>query len=140
MDVKFRKTDPKAITPRYASKGAAGLDLHACLEQNLYVGREPTKISTGIAIEIPPGYFGRVTGRSGNAASGLIVYPGVIDSDYRGELIVLAFTLGWSFTVKHGDRIAQLLLLPVQHVTLHEVEELTPSMRGESGFGSTGVR
>ncbi|HEY9793701.1 MAG TPA: dUTP diphosphatase [Candidatus Obscuribacterales bacterium] len=130
--------------PRYATSGSAGLDLTAAIAQPLTL--EPGKrtgISTGLVIEIPPGYEGQVRPRSGLAARAGIALTncvGTIDSDYRGEVVVLLINHGDEpYTFEPGERIAQLLITPVPRVEIVEVEDTAISVeRGEGGFGSTG--
>lgn len=128
--------------PTYATSGSAGADLHACLEDPVTIapgGR--AAIPTGIRLEIPAGYEGQVRPRSGLAARyglTLLNAPGTIDSDYRGEVRVIMVNLSdEAYTIHFGDRIAQLVIAPVQRVTFTSAE-LTESERGEGGFGSTG--
>jgi dUTP pyrophosphatase len=103
---------------------------------------ERAAVSTGIALEIPPGFEGQVRPRSGRAIKEgltLVNSPGTIDSDYRGELKVLLVNLGErEITIRSGDRIAQLVIAPVVRVEVIEVKELAESSRGEGGFGHTG--
>jgi dUTP pyrophosphatase len=129
--------------PRYATPGSAGMDLTAAIEKPLTL--EPGKrtgIPTGIALEIPQGYEGQVRPRSGLAAKAGISLTncvGTIDSDYRGEVVVLAINHGeTAYIFEPGERIAQLLLMPVPRVEIVEVDETNSSERGEGGFGSTG--
>jgi dUTP pyrophosphatase len=129
--------------PQRASADSAGLDLRAAIPSELVVDPgERVAVPTGFALEIPPGWEGQVRPRSGLALRhgiSLANAPGTIDADYRGELRVLLINLGAeSFTVKRGDRIAQLLLAPVPEVVVEEVEVLADSERGSGGFGSTG--
>jgi dUTP pyrophosphatase len=144
MTVCFRKKDPMAALPRYESEGAAGMDLRAFVAEELVIpplGR--AKIPTGLFVEIPRGCEGQVRPRSGLAfRSGLTVLnsPGTIDSDYRGELEVIIINLGSEpFTVKNGDRIAQLVISPVHRAEIAETETLSETTRGGFGFGSTGI-
>ena len=130
--------------PQYESKGAAGMDLRACLggDQDIPpLGR--AKIPTGLRIEIPDGFEGQVRPRSGLAFKhGVTVLnsPGTIDSDYRGDLEIILVNLGdKTFTVKNGDRIAQLVIAPVIHADLAESPALSETERGSGGFGSTGL-
>ncbi|RCN31640.1 deoxyuridine 5'-triphosphate nucleotidohydrolase, domain protein [Ancylostoma caninum] len=97
-------------------------------------------VSTGLQVELPYGYYGRVAPRSGLAAKNFIdVGAGVVDSDYRGELKVLLFNFGSTdFEVKKGDRIAQLICERIAHCTFMQCESLTDTTRGAGGFGSTG--
>lgn len=131
--------------PERASPGSAGLDLRAALAEPLRL--EPGSIAlvpTGFVVEIPPGWEGQVRPRSGLAVRHGVTLanpPGTIDSDYRGEVRVALVHLGSEpYTVRRGDRIAQLLLAPVPEVEIVEVDELTASERGDGGFGSTGTR
>jgi dUTP pyrophosphatase len=131
--------------PSYATDGSAGLDLRAAVEAPLTIapgGR--AVVPTGFVLAIPPGYEGQVRARSGNALRhgiGLPNAPGTIDSDYRGELGVILVNWGAApFTVARGDRIAQLVIAPVAHAVLGEVDELPDSTRGAGGFGHTGSR
>lgn len=129
--------------PRYATPGAAGMDLTAAIEKRMVLeAGKRVGIPTGIIVEIPPGYEGQVRPRSGLAARAGISLTncvGTIDSDYRGEVVVLAINHGdESYTFEPGERIAQLLLMPVPPVEIVEVDEINSSERGEGGFGSTG--
>jgi len=135
-----------AALPRYATEGAAGLDLTAALEQPLVI--EPgarVLVPTGLAIELPASCEGQVRPRSGLAAKhGVTVLnaPGTIDEDYRGEVQVLLVNLGQvAHVIQPGDRIAQLVVAPVLRVSVCEVQDsgsLGASSRGHGGFGSTG--
>jgi dUTP pyrophosphatase len=133
-----------AVLPTYTTEGAAGMDLSAALDAPLVI--EPgahALISTGLAIELPPGHEGQVRPRSGLAArDGVTVLnsPGTIDEDYRGEVRVVLVNHGpRRFVVEPRMRIAQLVVAPVTHVTIDVVEEpLSETARGLSGFGSTG--
>ncbi|MBI2954091.1 MAG: dUTP diphosphatase [Chloroflexi bacterium] len=130
--------------PRYASERAAGMDLHAAVEAEVIVKPlERAFIPTGIAIAIPQGYEGQVRPRSGLAARhgiAMLNSPGTIDADYRGEIAVLLINLGTDpFTVKRGDRIAQLVIAPIGHVEWLPAEHLEPTSRGPEGFGHTGI-
>ena len=129
--------------PYYATDGAAALDLHACIEEAVTIAPHARiMIPTGIAAAIPDGYVGIMAVRSSmgvkngiNLANGI----GVIDSDYRGQMHVTLYnTTDEPYTVRCGDRIAQLMIVPVLHPTLRVVEELPETARGEGGFGSTG--
>jgi dUTP pyrophosphatase len=134
-----------AALPRYATEGAAGLDLTAALEQPMVI--EPgarALVPTGLAIELPARCEGQVRPRSGLASKhGVTVLnaPGTIDEDYRGELSVIVLNAGAEpFTVERGMRIAQAVLAPVTRATWQEVAALPDSTRGAGGFGSTGTR
>lgn len=142
----FRRIRPEAILPAYQSEGAAGMDLVACTDQLQPIVIPPGEIRiipTGWAVSIPKGLEGQVRPRSGLATKfGLTVpnAPGTIDSDYRGEVAVALINLGRQpFTVEHGMRIAQLVIAPVARAIIREASKLTPTARGEGGFGSTGV-
>lgn len=147
MKVNYKKLDDSAVTPCYGSEYAAGLDLSALIKNDEKVqiipAGETVKISTGIAMEIPKGYFGAIFARSGMATKrGLrpANCVGVIDSDYRGEIIVaLHNDTNKCETIHNGDRIAQLVTIPYLPVALEEVDELSDTNRGDNGFGSTGI-
>jgi dUTP pyrophosphatase len=138
--IRVKKLRPGARIPFRASAGATGYDLYACLESGLSVGREPTRVPTGIAIETPEGYDVQIRPRSGLSARGVMVTLGTIDADYRGELIVTMYTLPYSepHTVMDGDRIAQLVISRMAEIEMEEVAELAASERGAGGHGSTG--
>lgn len=129
--------------PAPASSGAAGADLRAAVERDLVLlPMARAAVPTGLQLEIPLGWEGQVRPRSGLALRhGVTVVnaPGTIDSDYRGEVQVLLINLGADpFTVRRGERIAQLVLAPVAASRFVEVERLDPTDRGDGGFGSTG--
>jgi dUTP pyrophosphatase len=132
--------------PQYQSAHAAGLDLLAAVPAEAAVVIPPggrALIPTGIAIALPQGYEGQVRPRSGLAARhGITVLnaPGTVDADYRGEIQVVLANLGSEpFAVSRGTRIAQLIIAPVQQVTLVETVTLDSTVRGQGGFGSTGT-
>jgi len=150
QSVKFKKLTPEAHLPMRATEGAACYDLFACQTICIDDMRTFKVVSTGIAIELPPGYVGLICSRSGLASKhGIFVLnaPGVIDEDYRGELKVilgrLPYTPQWpseTYTlVEPGMRIAQLMILPITHLPIEEVTDLTTTARGEGALGSTGV-
>jgi dUTP pyrophosphatase len=135
----FTKLHPEALAPHRATPGATGWDLYACLPDGpVEVGYRPEFIPTGIAVAVPEGYDLQLRGRSGLAAEGVMTHPGTIDSDYRGEIVVLLYNVYGEYTVQHGDRIAQLVLTPAPKAVWHEAQELPESARGAGGFGSTG--
>ena len=141
--VKVKKVSSRAILPTYGSEHSAGADLYACIESEVTVSPgETTVIPTGLAIEIPSGYAGLVFARSGLATKkGLAPANkvGVIDSDYRGEILVGLHNHGAApVTVTPGERIAQLVLTPVLAAEFIEMDEISETRRGAGGFGSTG--
>ncbi|HYL04450.1 MAG TPA: dUTP diphosphatase [Thermoanaerobaculia bacterium] len=130
--------------PAPASAGSSGCDLRAAIEGELtLLPGERLLVPTGLAIEIPAGWEGQVRPRSGLALRhgiGMVNAPGTIDSDYRGEVGVLLINLGSApFTLRRGDRIAQLVIARVESVEWEEAQALDASGRGEGGFGSTGL-
>jgi len=143
VEVLFAKLEPAAEAPSQGTKSAAGWDLRA-LEQTTVKRGKSTKIRTGLAVAIPEGWEGQIRSRSSLGAKGMIMPNGVgtIDSDYRGELMVLATWIGEgdSITLEKGERVAQLLIAPVPQTTFTEVsfEDLSETERGEGGFGSSG--
>ena len=144
MELRVKKLHPEAKLPTRGSEQAAGYDLYASFDGGrIEIPPHGTaKISTGLCIEIPDGYFGAVFARSGLASKeGLrpANCVGVCDSDYRGEyLVMLHNDTDEPRTVLSGDRIAQLVVLPYLSVTFTEVDELSETARGAGGFGSTG--
>lgn len=146
MKVNFKKLNDKAIVPTYGSEFAAGADLYACTEGQT-VSFEPgeTKlIKTGIAMEIPEGYAGLIYARSGIANKrGLAPSNkvGVVDSDYRGEIMVSLHNHSLETqSISDGERIAQMVITPFLRVEYTETEELSDTVRGAGGFGSTGKK
>ena len=129
------------VPPLYATPGSAGCDLIANEEVTLAPGKW-TAVSTGLYLEIPKGYVALVCPRSGLAlrnAVSVLNAPGIIDSDYRGEVkVILVNHDSLRYTVKKGDRIAQLVFTPVVQVKMKIADQLTSTDRGEGGFGSTG--
>ncbi len=147
MRIQVKKLHPEAIVPRYATVGAACFDLHCCEPDTipLLLGQEAhsATFSTGLAFEIPEGHVMLVFSRSGHGFKHGVTLAnsvGVIDSDYRGEVMVrLATVPGYpALPIAHGDRIAQAMIVPVPTVELVEVDELGSTERGSAGFGSTG--
>lgn len=141
--VPLKKLDERAIVPKNAYRGDAGVDLHA-LEGCVLQPFERRLVHTGIAIAIPAGYAGFVLPRSGSALKkglSLVNAPGLIDSNYRGEVGVIAVNLDAHepLTIEAGDRIAQLVLMRVESVAFDVVEDLDATERGAGGFGSSGV-
>ena len=143
--VRVKKLDARAELPVFGSEFAAGADLRACLDGDLTIAPGQTAlIHTGLALEIPAGYAGLVYARSGLATKrGLAPANkvGVIDADYRGEIMVALHNHGAEAqTVGHGERIAQLVVTPFLAVDYEEADELTDTARGAGGFGSTGTK
>ena len=133
-----------AKLPEYKSEGAAGADICACLDSPVTLKpMERHLIPTGISVQIPEGYELQLRPRSGLALQyGITVLnaPGTIDSDYRGELLALLINLGdKDFTVNNGERIAQIVLAAVARADFQKTESLSETLRGSSGYGSTGV-
>ena len=127
-----------------AYNGDAGVDLRS-VEHIVLKPQERAMVATGLAIALPEGYAGFVLPRSGLAAKhgiSIVNAPGLIDSNYRGELKVVLVNTDpeESFSIEIGDRIAQLIVMPVPTISFEQVEELPDSQRGESGFGSSGIR
>jgi dUTP pyrophosphatase len=130
--------------PDYETEGSSGIDIRASVKEPLLMKPGEIKlIPTGVAVSIPPGYEGQIRPRSGLALKhgiGLVNSPGTIDSDYRGELGIIMINLGERpFTIKRGDRIAQMIISKVYRAALVEVEELDSTERGGGGFGHSGV-
>jgi dUTP pyrophosphatase len=142
--LRVKKKDEGVALPKYETSGSAGLDIRAFITSDLDIppmGR--VKIPTGLFLEIPKGYEAQIRPRSGLAIKWgitLLNSPGTIDSDYRGELEVILFNTGSeSFTVKNGDRIAQMVISPVVRAVISEADHLSETERGAGGFGSTGT-
>ena len=143
MVIQLKKLKENALLPTRGSEHAAGYDLYACLEEDVLIAPGQTvKIGTGLAVAVPEGFFGAVFARSGLASKeGLrpANCVGVCDSDYRGEYIIaLHNDSGMERTVRHGDRIAQLVILPFLSAEFEECDSLPETARGAGGFGSTG--
>ena len=142
--IKVKKLREGAVLPTYGTEFSAGADLYACLESDVVIGPgETKKIPTGLAMEIPAGFAGLIFARSslgtkrGLAPANKV---GVIDSDYRGEFLVMLHNHGAEpQTVCHGERVAQLVIVPVFTPGFVEAEALSDTVRGAGGFGSTGA-
>ena len=143
LTIEFAKLSQNAKLPTQGSPQAAGWDLYA-LEETIVERRKSSMIKTGLAVAIPEGWEGQIRCRSSLGKKGMIMPNGIgtIDSDYRGELMVLATWIGEGdyFTVSKGERVAQLLFAPVPKVTIVETEyeNLGDTERGKGGFGSSG--
>lgn len=142
MKIKILRLNEVAIVPKYAHPNDAGLDLYSIEEQEILPG-DSKLVHTGISIELSPGTEAQVRPRSGLALKHQITVlntPGTIDADYRGEIGVILINHGKTiFKVNKGMKIAQLVIAPVIHAEIEEVEQLNSTIRGEGGFGSSGV-
>jgi dUTP pyrophosphatase len=141
--IKRLKKDRSIPVPRYMTQGSSGMDLFASLKKQATLEPGERKlIPTGISVAIPQGFEGQIRPRSGLAIQhgiGVVNGPGTIDADYRGEICVLLINFGQSpFTVRHGDRIAQMVISRVYRAIFEETNELPPTGRQEGGFGHTG--
>ncbi|HEY8212288.1 MAG TPA: dUTP diphosphatase [Myxococcaceae bacterium] len=139
-----REALPPLPLPRYQSDQAAGLDLLADIAgDQVLEPLKPRAIPTGLSFELPAGYEGQVRSRSGLALKHAVMClnsPGTLDADYRGELMVILMSFSpQPFTIRRGDRIAQLVIAQVTQAELAEVPELSTTSRGAGGFGSTGI-
>lgn len=144
LPIKVKKLRPDAVLPTYGSQEAAGADLYACVDQPITVNPgESVFVPTGLAMEIPVGCAGLIYARSGLACKKDLAPAnkvGVVDSDYRGEFIVVLHNHGNKpQTISAGDRIAQLVIAPVLCPGFYEVSELSDTERNTAGFGSTGI-
>lgn len=144
--LKIRKVSENAVIPKRATGGSAGLDLCACIDKPITLnGGETALIPTGLAIELPSAEYGAfVFARSGLAIKhgiGLLNSVGVIDSDYRGEIKVGVINqISEAYTIEPGERVAQMVVMPVSMMPVEEVETLGETDRGAGGFGSTGTK
>jgi len=141
LQINVKKLSENAIIPTQATYFAAGYDLYAAEDAVVVCGTRKL-IKTNISMEITPGYYGRIAPRSGLAyKNGIDVLAGVIDSDYRGDIGVILYNTDKNidFTVKKGDRIAQIIFEACYIATLNNVENLDNTLRQAGGFGSTGV-
>ena len=145
--IKFRRLDDSSDlpVPCYESEGSSGMDIRASVKDAVILESGEIKlIPTGLAVSIPSGYEAQMRPRSGLALKhgiGLVNSPGTIDSDYRGEIGIIMINWGESpFTIRRGDRIAQMVIARVCRADIAEVEVLDDTQRGEEGFGHSGVR
>ena len=143
LELPIRLLSPHAVTPTYQSEHAAGMDLHAAIETSIELAPGAIEmIPCGFAMAVPVGYEAQVRPRSGLASRFGISMPnapGTIDADYRGEVKVPLINLGReSFTIEPQMRIAQMIIAPIAHCNVCEVETLDETARGIAGFGSTG--
>ncbi len=146
MLLKIKKVNPNAVIPHMATEGSAGMDLHACIQNDITLQPgERATVSTGIAIALESNqYVAYLYARSGLAVKSGITLSncvGVIDSDYRGEIKVGLVNLSKeAYTITAGERIAQMVIAPVIVPEIEEVTELDETKRGDGGFGSTGKK
>ena len=143
MNINIKKVNENAIMPHRATEFSAGADLHACLSEDVVIApSERMLIPTGIAMAIPECYGGFIFPRSGTASKfgiSLSNCVGVVDSDYRGEIkIAIINHSNEPYTIKNGDRIAQMVIMPVDLCVYTECDSLDETDRGDGGFGSTG--
>ena len=139
----IKKESSEVLTPKYETSGSSGMDISAFLKNNIEINPgEKALIPTGFSLSIPAGYEVQIRPRSGLALKKNITVlntPGTIDADYRGEIKVILINFGKEkFIVENGLRIAQMVICPVIIAELQEVEELSKTIRGAGGFGSTG--
>ena len=142
-NIQFKKIDPAAVIPQRATAGSAGLDLRACLTEPVTLKKgEHALIPTGLAVKVEDGFAAMLFARSGLAIKhgiGLLNGVGVVDSDYRGEIRVGVINqFEEAYTIEPGERIAQMVVMPVSLAPVTEVDELDETDRGAGGFGSTG--
>ena len=145
VKILIKKTNRKVITPKYKTDGSSGMDLSAFLDKEVVIKPNSSElIPTGLQVAIPEELEIQIRPRSGLAAKesiGVLNSPGTIDSDYRGELKIILFNHGnKDFIINNGDRIAQMVLVPVLKMEFEEVDSLPDTIRGQGGFGSTGKK
>lgn len=145
FNINIKKLDENAVIPTYGSEYAAGADLYACTDGSVTINPgETVLIHTGIAMELPLGTVGLIYARSGLASKKDLAPAnkvGVVDCDYRGEVMVALHNHGLvPRTIENGERIAQMVIAPYYTAEFAEVEELSETVRGEGGFGSTGTK
>ena len=145
VKILIKKTNKKVITPKYKTDGSSGVDLSAFLEKKVVIKPNSSElIPTGLQVAIPEELEIQIRPRSGLAAKesiGVLNSPGTIDSDYRGELKIILFNHGKEdFIINNGDRIAQMVLVPIVKMEFEEVDSLPNTVRGQGGFGSTGKK
>lgn len=144
INIKIMRMKKSAILPTRATSGAAGYDLFACLDNDIYIKKgDFIKVPCGIAVELPSDYAAFIFARSGLGIKhgiSLLNGVGVVDSDYRGEIqVMLCKTVGdETYTIKNGERIAQLIVMKIETLNFKLVKNLSVSKRGQGGFGSTG--
>ena len=145
VKILIKKNNKEVITPKYKTDGSSGVDLSAFLEKKVVIKPNSSElIPTGLQVAIPEELEIQIRPRSGLAAKesiGVLNSPGTIDSDYRGELKIILFNHGKEdFIINNGDRIAQMVLVPIVKMEFEEVDSLPDTIRGQGGFGSTGKK
>ena len=145
VKILIKKINKEVITPKYKTDGSSGVDLSAFLEKKVIIKPNSSElIPTGLQVAIPEELEIQIRPRSGLAAKeniGVLNSPGTIDSDYRGELKIILFNHGKEdFIINNGDRIAQMVLVPIVKMEFEEVDSLPNTVRGQGGFGSTGKK
>ncbi len=139
IEIKVKKIHPDSIIPKYAHPGDAGMDLFSIEDNYTLKPLERKVFGTGLQFELPEGYVCLIWDKSGIASKGIKTMGGVIEHTYRGEYKVILFnTTSENYEVKRGDKIAQLLIQPIETAKILEVNELNETPRGDGGFGSTG--
>ena len=140
LTVRVRLLRDGAYMPFRATPSASGFDLFACIPQPMALSQVPTVVGTGIALEVPEGCDAQIRPRSGLARKGVLSTFGTLDADYRGELLVTLYTTAPTieYTIQPGDRIAQLVITRIVDPLFEQVDELSESVRGVGGLGSTG--
>lgn len=141
MDVEVKYFDESAIMPKKSTELSAGIDLFV-IDEVILIPNIPTRIRTGIGLSIPEGYYGKIFERSSSALLGLCVLGGVIDADYRGEIIIICCNISSdAITISKYTRIAQIIIMPIPNITLTKVDEFTKKINYiHTGFGSTGTK
>ncbi len=145
VKILIKKTSKEVITPKYKTDGSSGVDLSAFLDKEVVIKPNSSDlIPTGLQVAIPEEFEIQIRPRSGLAAKesiGVLNSPGTIDSDYRGELKIILFNhSNKDFIINNGDRIAQMVLVPILKMEFEEVDSLPNTVRGQGGFGSTGKK
>ena len=143
--IQIKKLSSFVSTPKYETPGSSGMDIAAHIEEKIIINPgEKSLVPTGFSLAIPRGYEVQIRPRSGLAAKKSITVlntPGTIDADYRGEIKVILINLSKEkFIIENGERIAQMVVCPVVQAKFEEVKELSDTVRGSSGFGSTGTK
>ena len=143
--IQIKKLSNFVSTPKYETPGSSGMDIAAHIEEKIIINPgEKSLVPTGFSLAIPRGYEVQIRPRSGLAAKKNITVlntPGTIDADYRGEIKVILINLSKEkFIIENGERIAQMVVCPVVQAKFEEVKELSDTVRGSSGFGSTGTK